>query len=145
MSTAKVIRAGIMPMDAMRAYTLAIARGEHKPKADEPKVWFTSMKSFAEVLSDENRELLRIIFDRKPESLSELERLTGRRANNLSRTLHTMERYGLVRLEEGPRGPGRRAVRPVAAARAVRLEVDIAGGVPGRGRPATPDEQRAAA
>ncbi len=145
MSAAKVIRAGIMPMDAMRAYTLAIARGEHKPKAGEPKVWFTSMKSFAEVLSDENRELLRIIFDRKPESLSELERLTGRRANNLSRTLHTMERYGLVRLEEGPKGPGRRAVRPVAAARAVRLEVDIAGGLPGRGRPVNRQEDRVAA
>jgi predicted transcriptional regulator len=142
MSAVKVIRVGIMPMDAMRTYTLAIARGEHKPKADEPKVWFTSMKSFAEVLSDENRELLRVIFDRKPESISALERLTGRKANNISRTLRTMERYGLVRLEEGVRGRGRRAVRPVAAARAVRLEVDIAGRAPGRGRPAIPREQR---
>lgn len=76
----KTLRAGLMTLDQIKAYTLAIARGEHKPKADEPRVWFTSMKSFAEVLSDENRELLRIIFDRKPESLSELERLTGRRA-----------------------------------------------------------------
>lgn len=145
MSAAKVIRVGIMPMDDMRAYTVAIARGEHKPKQDEPKVWFSSMKSFAAVLSDENRDLLRVIFDCKPESISELERLTGRKANNLSRTLHTMERYGLVRLEEGAKGRGRQAVRPVAAARAVRLEVDIAGGVAGRGRPAAPDEQRAAA
>lgn len=145
MSTAKVIRVGIMPMDAIRAYTLAIARGEYTPKADEPKVWFTSMKSFAAVLSDENRDLLRVIFDRKPESISDLERMTGRKANNLSRTLHTMERYGLVRLEEGAKGRGRQAVRPVAAARSVRLDVDIAGGVPGCGRPATSDEQRAAA
>lgn len=141
MSAAKVIRVGIMPMDAMRAYTLAIARGEHKPRPGEPKVWFSSMKSFAAVLSDENRDLLRVIFDRKPESLSELERLTGRKANNLSRTLHTMARYGLVRLEQGARGRGRQAARPVAAARAVRLEVDIAGGLPDYGRP---DESRAA-
>lgn len=145
MSAAKVIRVGIMSMDAMRAYTAAIARGEHKPKPDEPKVWFTSMKSFAAVLSDENRDLLRVIFDRKPESISELERLTGRKANNLSRTLHTMERYGLVRLEKGARGRGRQAVRPVAAARVVRLEVDIAGGLPGRTKLATPNEQRVAA
>jgi len=116
MSTTKVIRVGIMPRNAMRDYTLAIARGHHKPKADEPKVWFTSMKSFAEVLSDENREQLRIILDRKPESLSELERLTGRRA-----------------------------VRPVAMVRAVRLDVDVAGGVPGRGRLTSPDGQWAAA
>jgi predicted transcriptional regulator len=145
MSAAKVIRVGIMPMDAIRDYTLAIARGQHKPRADEPKVWFTSMKSFASVLSDENRDLLRVIFDRKPESISELERLTGRKANNLSRTLHTMERYGLVRLEEGAKGRGRQAVRPVAAARVVRLEVDIAGGMPSRGRSGNDHDQRAVA
>lgn len=145
MSAAKVIRVGIMPMDAMRAYTIAIARGEHKPRADEPRVWFTSMKSFAAVLSDENRDLLRVIFDRKPESISDLERMTGRKANNLSRTLHTMERYGLVRLEAGAKGRGRQAVRPVAAARAVRLEVDIAGGMPGRGWAENRHEERVAA
>lgn len=141
MSAAKVIRVGIMPMDAMRSYTVAIARGEYKPKPDEPNVWFVSMKSFAAVLSDENRDLLRVIFDRKPESISELERLTGRKANNLSRTLHTMERYGLVRLEEGARGRGRQAVRPVAAARAVRLEINIAGGLPGRAGSPIPNGQ----
>lgn len=145
MSAGKTLRVGIMSFEQIKAYTTAIARGEYRPKADEPKVWFTSMKSFANVLSDENRELLRVIFDRKPESISELERLTGRKASNLSRTLHTMECYGLVRLEEGAQGRGRQAVRPVAAARAVRLEVDIAGRVPGRGRPDSPDEQRAAA
>ncbi len=145
MRAAKTLRVGIMSFEQIKAYTVAIARGEHKPRADEPKIWFTSMRSFANVLSDENRELLRVIFDRKPESISELERLTGRTASNLSRTLHTMERYGLVRLEEGAKGRGRQAVRPVAAARAVRLEVDIAGGVPGSARPEDQHEQRAAA
>jgi len=140
MSTVRVIRVGIMPMDAMRAYTLAIARGEHKPKADEPKIWFSSIKSFAEVLSDENRALLRVISDHKPQSIRELALLTGRKANNLSPTLHTMERYGLVRLEAGPKGRGRQAVRPVAAAWAVCLELDIAGG-----RLPQPPEHREAA
>jgi predicted transcriptional regulator len=145
MSAGKTLRVGIMSFEQIKAYTIAIARGEHKPRADEPKVWFTSMKSFANVLSDENRELLRVISDRKPESISELERMTGRKASNLSRTLHTMEHYGLVRLEQGAQGRGRQAVRPVAAARSVRLEVDIAGRLPGRGSPVTLDEQRAAA
>lgn len=145
MSAGKTLRVGIMSFEQIKAHTIAIGRGELKPKADEPKVWFTSMKSFANVLSDENRELLRIIFDRKPESISELERLTGRKASNLSRTLHTMERYGLVRLEEGAQGRGRQAVRPVAAARTVRLEVDITGGLAGRGRATSQAEQRAAA
>lgn len=49
----KKITIGIMPQDKIRERMLAIARGEYKPKASDPKIWFTSMKSLAEVLSDE--------------------------------------------------------------------------------------------
>ena len=125
MSIGKTIRVGIMPLERVRDYTLAIARGTHKRKPGEPKIWFTSIKSFAAVLSDENRELLRIIHDDKPESIAELEQRTGRRASNLSRTLRTMANYGLVRLDEGLQGRGRRAVKPVAVARSVSLTLDI--------------------
>ena len=96
-----------------------------KRKQTEPKIWFTSIKSFASVLSDENRELLRIIHDSKPQSIADLELTTGRKASNLSRTLRTMANFGLVRLEEGSQGRGRRAVKPVAVARSVNLTLDI--------------------
>ena len=125
MSIGKTIRVGIMPLERVRDYTLAIARGTYKRKPTEPKIWFTSIKSFAAVLSDENRELLRIIYDNKPESLADLEQMTGRKVSNLSRTLHTMAHYGLVRLESGSQGRGRRAVKPVAVARSVNLTLDI--------------------
>ena len=73
-------------------------------RADEPKVWFTSTESFAKVLSAGNRELLRVIAEKAPGSLDELARITGKAKSNLSRTLRTMEGYGLVRLERGERG-----------------------------------------
>jgi predicted transcriptional regulator len=125
MSIGKTIRVGIMPLERVRDYTLAIADGTYKRKPTEPKIWFTSIKSFAAVLSDENRELLRIIHDNEPESISDLEHMTGRKASNLSRTLRTMANYGLVRLEDGLQGRGRRAVKPVAVARTVNLTLDI--------------------
>jgi predicted transcriptional regulator len=125
MSIVKAIRVGIMPLERVRDYTLAIAKGTYKRKPTEPKIWFTSIKSFAAVLSDENRELLRIIHDNKPESIADLEQMTGRKASNLSRTLRTMSNYGLVRLEDGSQRRGRRAVKPVAVARCVNLTLDI--------------------
>ena len=125
MSIGKTIRVGIMPLERVRDYTLAIANGTYKRKPTEPRIWFTSIKSFAAVLSDENRELLRIIHDNKPESIADLERMTGRKASNLSRTLNTMANYGLVRLEHGLQGRGRRAVKPVAVAGSVSLTLDI--------------------
>ena len=125
MSIVKAIHVGIMPLGRVRDYTLAIAEGTYKRKLTEPKIWFTSIKSFAAVLSDENRELLRIIHDNQPESIADLEQMTGRKASNLSRTLRTMANYGLVRLEDGSQGRGRRAVKPVAVARCVNLTLDI--------------------
>lgn len=80
--------------------TIAIAKGEYVPKKNEPKVWFESLKSMAQVLSSENRELLKIILEKKPKSITELEAYTGRKKSNLSRTLKTLERYGIVELEK---------------------------------------------
>jgi predicted transcriptional regulator len=83
---------------------MAVARGTRRIAAGEPKVWFTSTESFAKVLSAGNRDLLRVIAEKAPASLDELARITGKAKSNLSRTLRTMEGYGLVRLERGERG-----------------------------------------
>ena len=82
----------------MKARTLAVARGERRIAPDEPKVWFTSTKSFAKVLSAGNRELLRVIAEKSPGSLEELALITGKAKSNLSRTLRTMEATGLSSL-----------------------------------------------
>jgi predicted transcriptional regulator len=81
------LRVGSANYEQMKARTLTIARGEYKPAAGEPKVWFTSAESFARVPSARNRALLGIIAESKPESLTRLAELTGRKKSNLSRTL----------------------------------------------------------
>ncbi|MBV2181247.1 MAG: helix-turn-helix domain-containing protein [Castellaniella sp.] len=65
------------------------------------------------MLSDENRALLRLMYEREPRTVLELAELSGRAASNLSRTLRTMEGYGLVRLN---RSAETRSVRPEALA-----------------------------
>jgi predicted transcriptional regulator len=98
------LRVGIASYDEMKARTMAVARGERRVAPNEPKVWFTSTESFAKVLSAGNRELLRVIAEMEPGSVEELARLTGKAKSNLSRTLRTMEGYGLVVLDRGERG-----------------------------------------
>ena len=101
MTTLKV---GIAGYEEMKSRTMRIARGEQRVSPREPRVWFTSTESFAKVLSAGNRDLLRVIAEKAPASLDELASLTGRKKSNLSRTLRTMEGYGLVRLVRGERG-----------------------------------------
>ncbi|MEY4363906.1 MAG: hypothetical protein RLZZ24_1258, partial [Pseudomonadota bacterium] len=112
----KTIVIGIMPQERIRQRALAIAKGEYKPKPSEPKIWFTSMRSLAEVLSDENRALLKVIRDSKPESISSLASMTGRQPGNLSRTLKTMSNYGFVEMKRE-----NRFLRPIAKATAFRI------------------------
>ena len=100
----RTLHVGIASYEQMKARTLAIARGQYRPSAGEPKVWFTSAESFARVLSDRNRALLEVIAESAAESLARLAQLTGRKKSNLSRTLKNMERYGFVQLSRGVRG-----------------------------------------
>ncbi|NOT13587.1 MAG: MarR family transcriptional regulator [Methylococcaceae bacterium] len=95
----KAIVIGIMSQELVRERILSIARGEYKPKPSDPKIWFTSMRSLAEVLSDENRALLKIIQEAKPQSITSLAEITGRKTSNLSRTLKTMSNYGFVEMQ----------------------------------------------
>jgi predicted transcriptional regulator len=112
----KTIVIGIMPQEKIRARMFDIARGKYKPKSGEPKVWFNSMKSLAEVLSDENRALLKVITETKPESIAALAETTGRKPSNLSRTLKTMSNYGIVEMRRE-----KRHVRPIAKATEFRI------------------------
>ncbi|MBT3558119.1 MAG: ArsR family transcriptional regulator [Rhodospirillales bacterium] len=107
----KRVSIGIMSQEGIRKRVLAIAKGDLKPKPGDPKIWFTSIKSLSEVLSEDNRALLKEMERSKPNSIGELAHLTGRNQSNLSRTLKTMSKYGLVELSK--RG---RTVQPVAKA-----------------------------
>lgn len=115
MTTLKV---GIAGYEEMKARTMRIAKGEEKPAPGDPKVWFTSMESFAKVLSAGNRELLRIIDEQAPGSLEELAEITGRAKSNLSRTLKKMVSYGLVHMEKDGRKHAPRVIHD-------RIELDL--------------------
>lgn len=124
--TERVVKVGIAPYEQQKARLMAIARGEHKPAADEPKIWFSSIESFAQVLSTKNQLLLELIATAEPGSVTELEALSGRKGSNLSRTLKTLARFGLVDLQRHGRTliPRARYDRvsvdlPLLAARAV--------------------------
>lgn len=96
----KVMKVGIISKEDYIKRTLAIAKGSYKPRKNEPKIWFESIKSMSQVLSTENQALLRTIISHKPRSITELEEITNRKKSNLSRTLKTLEKYGVVELNK---------------------------------------------
>ena len=110
-----------MPLDDYIARTVSIAKGKDTPKKGGPKVFFESVQTMAQVLSSENRELLRIILNRHPKSIKELEAATGRKSSNLSRTLKTMAKYGIVDLVKQQD----RTIMPVVKKTNFRVEFSI--------------------
>lgn len=108
------LNVGIASYEEMKKWTIDVASGKTKPGRDVPKIWFTSLKAAANLFTDENRQLLKIIAEQHPASIAELEKLSQRKSSNLSRTLKKLEQYGLVRLVEGesPNMRGRKPIRP---------------------------------
>lgn len=117
----RTLTVGIASYEDMKERTMAIARGERRPAKDEPTIWFTSLESFAKILSARNQTLLELIADREPASLAELEVLSGRARSNLSRTLKTMERHGLIQLSKGDN----RTLVPRVPFDRIRLEMPL--------------------
>lgn len=103
-------RIGIMSEDLIRTRVLAIAQGKYTPHADEPKIWYTSLNAISQILNPENIALLRLIDTERPDSISALAQLSGRKKSNLSNTLKSLCYKGFVRLEKGTG----RNLKPVA-------------------------------
>lgn len=118
----KVLRVGIAPRETIMRYTRDIVAGRRARLAEDPDVWFTSVESFAKILSEKNRALLTLIAEGQPDSIDALAAASGRAKSNLSRTLRTMERYGLVRLDKGE---GRK-LKPVVTFGRVELRLNVA-------------------
>jgi predicted transcriptional regulator len=115
------LKIGIMPREQFQRRILDIASGKVIPKRGEPKIWFNSIKSLAEVLSVNNMKLLKLINEHHPETLNELARLSGRQTSNISRTLKTMEKYGIVELKKNAQ-----KVQPIAIATEFDIQYAIA-------------------
>jgi predicted transcriptional regulator len=108
---------GIASVAEQKARSLAIAAGTRQRAEHEPNVWFPSATAALRVLSDENMALLRFIREEQPESVSQVAQAMGKPAPNVSRSLHTMELFGLIRLVK--RG---RTVKPEALADRISLD-----------------------
>ena len=113
----KTLKVGIMTADKLQQRVIDIAAGRYKPIPSEPKIWFNSLKSLAEVLNENNTRLLEMIEKLKPLSVKELSEVSGRKTSNLSRTLKTLERYGIVELKKE-----KKLVRPIVKARNFHIE-----------------------
>jgi len=103
-------RIGIMAEQLLRKRIIAIAQGKYQPAEDEPKVWYTSLNAISQILNPENIALLRLIDTEKPENISALAEMSGRKKSNLSNTLKSLCEKGFARLDKGEG----RNLKPVA-------------------------------
>jgi predicted transcriptional regulator len=99
----KVLKIGIASVPEQRARSLAIAAGKRQRLAGEPNVWFPSVTAMARVLSDDNMALLKAVREQQPDSMDSLAKVVGKLAPNVSRSMHVMAEYGLVKFVKSGR------------------------------------------
>ena len=84
---------------SLREEMKAVARGEKTAPKDASGMSFDSVEALLRLLTPQNRKLLAVIRDKKPQSIAALAELTGRAAPNLTRTLGKLEAVGFVKLK----------------------------------------------
>src|SRR5688500_7908648 len=104
---------------SLRKQIKAVARGEKPAPKDAGGTTFDSVEALLRLLTPQNRELLAVIRDKKPQSIAELAELTGRAQPNLTRTLGKLEAVGFVRMKS----VDRRKV-PTTTVRSLRINID---------------------
>lgn len=109
----------IQSLRSLREEMRAVARGQRPAPADASIPSFNSVDALVRLLTPENRKLLAIIRDRKPQSVAELAEMTGRAQPNLTRTLAKLEGAGFIKLKT----VGRRKA-PSAAVKKIVVEID---------------------
>ena len=109
----------IQSLHELRDEMKAVARGQKPAPTDAAQPSFNSVEALVRLLTPENRRLLSLIRDRKPESMTELRTWTGRAQPNLSRTLAKLEAAGFVTMKPGS------ARRKVPRVRVHKITVEI--------------------
>ena len=104
---------------SLREEMKAVARGKLPAPKDAGGTTFDSVEALLRLLTPQNRELLAVVRDKKPQSIAELSELTGRAQPNLTRTLSKLEAVGFVQMKS----VDRRKV-PTTTVRSLRIDID---------------------
>jgi predicted transcriptional regulator len=112
-------RTKVQSLRSLREEMKAVARGDQSAPSDASAPSFNSVEAIVRLLTAENRRLLTVIRDRKPQSVAELVQMTGRAQPNLTRTLAKLEAAGFVRMT-----PHGRRKTPSVAVKRIIVEID---------------------
>ena len=102
-------------LSELREEMRAVARGERQASPMPAGALLGTLSSQG------NLDLLRMIIQAQPGTVSELAQLAGRAQPNVSRALQQLAKHGLIRLERDGK-----EVRPVPVAR--EIDIDLATG-----------------
>ena len=111
----------IQSLRELRDEMKAVVRGDRSPPAHANAPVYESADALMRLLTPENRKLLSLIAQKRPQSVASLALLCGRAESNLSRTLAKLQNAGIIRMDDGD---GRAKV-PTVAVHTLRLEIDV--------------------
>jgi predicted transcriptional regulator len=109
----------VQDLAELEAEMRAVARGEQPAPRDAGQPSAESAEALLRLLTPDNRRLMQIIRDEKPQSVAELSRMTKRAVPNLLRSLAKLEAFQLVQMKTVDRRK-----MPVSTVTSVHIDID---------------------
>lgn len=123
MTSMRILHVEIGPLTGSRSRSMRLRNRGHAEAGspDNDREMSTTMDALTRLLSERNIALLQMIRDRRPRSVAELARMSGRPKASLTLTLRRLEKFGMVAFKDVE---GRRKVPTVVCDRLL-LELEI--------------------
>ncbi len=123
MTSQRILHVEIGPLNGSKSRSMRLSRRGHGAEegVSGDREMSTTMDALSRLLSERNIALLQMIRDRRPRSVAELARISGRPKASLTLTLRRLEKFGMVAFKDVE---GRRKVPTVVCDRLL-LELEI--------------------
>lgn len=96
-------RPKVQSLASLKEEMKSVAAGARKPPRDAAQHSFSSISAVLATLTTDNRRLLLLLKEHRPQPTTELVRLTGRDAPELKRSLERLHAAGIVDIKKGGR------------------------------------------
>lgn len=114
----------------LTANTIRVEIGEIPKKREQDVIYFKSFEEMQKVLNQNRVRLLKVIREKRPDSIYQLAALVKRDQGNVTKDINVLKKYGFIKIEKKKEGK-RTKSSPTVESEAIEMIIKLGAGLYG--------------